>query len=153
MPRHDEVRAFASTTAALAKASVRMPSRWDAVALVTTFKAVFLEEIEVIVIVLSVGAAGHVLVPAGLGAVAACVAVALTAWILRRPLADIPENTLKFTVGVLLTSFGAFWIGEGAGFQWPGADLSIFGLAGGFLTLSLVCVAALRPPEIQGRAS
>jgi Ca2+/H+ antiporter, TMEM165/GDT1 family len=153
MTRHDEVRAFASTTAALAKTSAGMSGRWDAVALVTTFKAVVLEGIEVVFIVLSVGAAGHMLVPASLGAVAACVAVALTALILRRPLANIPENTLKFAVGVLLTSFGAFWIGEGAGLHWPGADLSILGLAGGFLTLSLVCVVALRPPQMQGRAS
>src|SRR2546426_10450719 len=54
----------------------------------------------------------------------------------RRPLARVPENTLKLSVGVLLGSFGAFWIGEGLGFHWPGGDLAIVGLAGGFLIVS-----------------
>ena len=144
MLRHDEARAFASTTAALATTKAGTSQRWDAVALVTTFKAVVLEGVEVVFIVLSVGAAGHMLVPASLGAVAAGVTVALAALVLRRPLASVPENTLKFSVGVLLASFGMFWIGEGSGLQWPGADLSILGLAAGFLTLSLLWVAALR---------
>ena len=152
MPRHDEARAFASTTAALATASAGTLRRWDAVALVTTFKAVVLEGIEVVFIVLSVGAAGHMLVPASLGAITAGLTVALAAVILRRPLANVPENTLKFAVGVLLASFGAFWIGEGAGLHWPGADLSILGLAGGFLALALTSVA-LRTGHSDGVAS
>src|SRR2546427_773370 len=63
---------------------------------------------------------------------------------LRRPLARGPENTLKLSVGVLLGSFGAFWIGEGLGFHWPGGDLAIVGLAGGFLIVSLLRIAVLR---------
>jgi Ca2+/H+ antiporter, TMEM165/GDT1 family len=111
-----------------------------------------LEGIEVVFIVLSVVAAPPMIVPASLGAAAAGVAVALAALVLRRPLASVPENTLKFSVGVLLASFGAFWIGEGVGFRWPGADLSILGLAGGFLILSLVTVVALRTEALRARA-
>lgn len=144
MPRRDEVRLFATTTAALATASAGQWRSLDIIALATSFKAVVLEGVEVVFIVLSVGAAGHMLVPASAGAVAAGITVTLAALVLQRPLASIPENTLKFAVGVLLASFGTFWIGEGAGLNWPGADLSILGLAGGVLTLSLLAVAAVR---------
>lgn len=144
MPRRDEVRLFATTTAALATAGAGQWRSLDIIALATSFKAVVLEGVEVVFIVLSVGAAGHMLVPASAGAVAAGITVTLAALVLQRPLASIPENTLKFAVGVLLASFGTFWIGEGAGLNWPGADLSILGLAGGVLTLSLLAVAAVR---------
>ena len=153
MPRHNEATAFMTTTAALAKTSAATSRRWDAVALVTTCKAVILEGIEVVFIVLSVRAAGQLLLPASIGAIIAGVTVAVAALILRRPLARIPENALKFSVGVLLASFGAFWIGEGAGLQWPGADLSILGLAAGVLVLSLASVAALRPQNALARAT
>ena len=69
-------------------------------------------------------------------------------WI--HPLARVPENTLKFSVGVLLGSFGAFWMGEGLGFHWPGGDLAILGLAGAFLIISLLMIVVLRP---RARAS
>ena len=144
VPRRDEVRTFATTTAALATAGDAQWRGFDIIALAASFKAVVVEGIEVVFIVLSVGAAGHMLVPASAGAVAAGLTVALAALVLRRPLASIPENTLKFSVGVLLASFGTFWIGEGAGLNWPGADLSILGLASGVLTLSLLSVAAVR---------
>ena len=147
MALHDEGRVFASTAAALVQDSAAAPRRWDTVAIVTTFKAVILEGLEVVFIVLSVGGARHRILPASLGAAAAGVLVALAALVLRRPLASVPENTLKFSVGVLLASFGVFWIGEGSGVHWPGADLSILGLAGGFLVLSLLTVAVLGPAK------
>jgi len=153
MALHDEGRAFASTTAALGKTAAAASRRWDTVAIITTFKAVVLEGIEVVFIVLSVGAARHMIIPASLGAAGAGVTVALAALVLRRPLASVPENALKFAVGVLLGSFGAFWIGEGLGVHWPGADLSILGLAGGFLILSLLTVVALRAENIQRGAA
>jgi len=151
MPLHDERRAFAATTTALGAIAPAASGGWDTVAVATTFKAMVLEGIEVVFIVLSVGAAHQMIVPASLGAAAAGVAVALAALVLRRPLASVPENTLKFSVGVLLASFGAFWIGEGLGFHWPGADLSILGLAGGFLILSLLTVMALRTEALRAR--
>jgi len=70
--------------------------------------------------------------------------VAVAALALRRPLAAVPENTLKFSVGVLIGSFGAFWFGEGLGVAWPGGDLAILGLAATILTVSLVATAGLR---------
>src|SRR5207247_11233205 len=126
--------------------------RGDATAVVTSFKAVVLEGIEVVFIVLAVGAASHMIVPASLGATGAGIGVALAALALRRPLARVPENTLKLSVGVLIGSFGAFWIGEGLGFRWPGADLAILGIAGAFLVVSLLTIAVLRRtrPETFG---
>ena len=63
---------------------------------------------------------------------------------LRRPLARVPENTLKFAVGVLLSAFGVFWIGEGLRYPWPGEDLALLALAGGFSVIALLAVAAVR---------
>jgi len=145
MPLRDEQRAFASTTATL-----RMPTattsrrRWDRVALIASFKAVLLEGVEVVFIVLAAGAASQTILPASLGAVGATLVVTLAALALRRPLARVPENTLKFTVAVLLASFGTFWVVEGLGIPWPGGDLAILGLAAAFFAGSLVMVEVLR---------
>jgi len=65
----------------------------------------------------------------------------------HRPLARVPENTLKFGVGLLLSAFGVFWIGEGLGFPWPGEDLSLFALLAGFLAVSVLGVAVARRGE------
>jgi Ca2+/H+ antiporter, TMEM165/GDT1 family len=101
---------------------------WDAIAIVTAFKAVTLEGLEVIVIVIALGAVHGLLVPASLGALAACLLVVAAGLALRRPLARVPENSLKFAVGILMTAFGLFWFGEGVGLQWPYADAAILGL-------------------------
>src|SRR5437899_2115972 len=70
--------------------------------------------------------------------------------LLGRPMARVTENTLKFAVGILISAFGVFWVGEGLGFHWPGSDLSIFGLTAGFLLVALIMVPAARRrvPEI-----
>jgi len=149
IPLHDEGRAFEGATAALAGTAGVMASRWDPVALVTTFKAVVLEGIEVVFIVVAVGAAAHTMVPASMGAVGAAVVVALAALALRGPLTRVPENMLKLSVGVLLGSFGAFWIGEGLGVRWPGADLAVLGLGAAFLTVSLLTIAFLRRTDVN----
>jgi len=117
---------------------------WDAVAMVTSFKAVLLEGLEVIFIVIAVGAAGGLLVAAALGAGAALVLVVAIGLAVHRPLARVPENTLKFAVGVLLSGFGVFWTGEGAGLAWPGGDLAIVALVAGFLAIALASVALAR---------
>jgi uncharacterized membrane protein len=101
---------------------------WDAIAIVTAFKAVTLEGLEVIVIVIALGAVHGLLVPASLGALAACLLVVAAGLALRRPLARVPENSLKFAVGILMTAFGLFWFGEGVGLHWPYADVAILGL-------------------------
>jgi uncharacterized membrane protein len=122
-------------------------SAWDWVAITAAFKIVMLEGIEVVFIVIAIGAAGGLLIPASLGAVAALFVVIALGTILHRPLARIPENALKFAVGVLLSAFGTFWAGEGIGFEWPGADWSILALVLGFLAAALLAVPFCRAPR------
>src|SRR5207249_3796975 len=133
-------------TAALARdggGTPRLRARLDGVALATSFKGVTLEGLEVIFIVIATGAGG-LLAPAALGATLAGSLVILAGLGLRRPLARVPENTLKFAVGVLLSAFGVFWIGEGLRYPWPGEDLALLALAGGFSVIALLAVAAVR---------
>ena len=87
---------------------------------------------------LAIGAAGGLLLPAGLGAGAALLLVVALGLVLHRPVARIPENQLKFAVGVLLAAFGTFWAGEGIGLAWPGGDWSILALIAGFLLIALL---------------
>ncbi len=141
---HDEAEAYARETGALRPDGLATVIGWDTIAIATTFKAVLLEGLEVVFIVLAIGAVGHVLIPASAGAVAAGVVVLLLGLALHRPLARVPENTLKFVVGVLISSFGVFWVGEGLGLRWPCEDLSIVGLASGFLVVSLLMIPATR---------
>jgi len=107
--------------------------------------------VEVIFIVLAIGAAGQEWNAAGWGAALALLAVILLGFALHRPLTRVPENTMKFTVGVLLTGFGLFWAGEGLGISWPGGDWTLPILVLLILTAALAAVRMLtltsRPPE------
>lgn len=138
IPLHDEDEAFASESARLGGGG------GDWVATITAFKAVVIEGIEVVFIVIAVGATGGMLLPASLGAAAAGVLVIALGLIVHRPLARVPENTLKFAVGVLLTAFGVFWLGEGARFDWPGGDWAIPGVAIILLAAALAAVPVAR---------
>lgn len=122
----------------------RTKGRWDWIALVTGFKAIVLEGIEVVFIVVAVGAAQASLAPAALGAAAAALLVVLLGLALHRPLMRVPENSLKFGVGVILSAFGIFWIGKGSGFEWPGDDLAIIGLIAGVLIAALFSVRLMQ---------
>ncbi len=107
----------------------------DPYAFTVAFKGVLLEGLEVVVIVITFGANQGSIGLAALGAGAAVLIVAGLGVLLRRPLARVPENTMKFAVGAMLTTFGIFWGAEGAGAQWPGGDaallvLLVFVLAG-----------------------
>jgi uncharacterized membrane protein len=133
---HDEEKAFAEETAALGRD--RTDRRADAVAGLAAFKAVVLEGIEVIFIVVAVGATRGLTLYAGLGALAALAAVLMVGAALHRPLSQVPENTLKFVVGLMLTSFGVFWTGEGLGAEWPGADLALLAI---FAVMALAAFA------------
>lgn len=120
--RHDEAAIFARQTAAAASAAAGGRGGvhdWYAFSL--AFKGVLLEGLEVVFIVISFGSQ-HSLRLAVAGAAAAIAAVAATGAAVRAPLARVPENTMKFAVGVMLTSFGVFWGAEGAGVSWPGSD-------------------------------
>lgn len=116
----------------------------DSYAFTLAFKGVLLEGLEVAFIVLTFGANQHNVPLAAVGAVAAAVLVTACGVALRAPLARVPENTLKFAVGVLLTAFGTFWGVEGAGAHWPGADLALLALIAGVLLLALAAVWHLR---------
>ena len=146
LPHHDETRIFATETAALREQALHHEKHLDRFAALACFKAVLLEGLEVVFIVIAVGAGRGLVGSASIGAFAACSLVIAVGFILRRPLARVPENALKFTVGVMLSAFGVFWTGEGLGVPWPGQDLAILGFAALFLTVAIVAVALLRRP-------
>jgi uncharacterized membrane protein len=143
---HDETSAFAKETAELREQARRQEAKLDWIAGLAAFKAVVLEGLEVVFIVIAVGAGRGLLLPASLGALAACLLVIVIGFAVHRPLARVPENTLKFAVGVMLSAFGVFWTGEGLGVHWPGEDLAIIGFAALFLIVALVAVPLARRP-------
>ena len=143
IPLHDEAAAYAKSTASL-RLAARQEGGWDRVAVTTSFQIVMLEGVEVVFIVIALGAAGGLLLPATVGALAALVVVVLLGAALHAPLARVPENALKFVVGCLLSGFGTFWVGEAIGVAWPGADWSILALVAGFLGLALALVRLKR---------
>ena len=138
LPLHDEDAIFAAEAAELGDQARRQQRNLDWVAGVTALKAVLLEGLEVVFIVIAVGAGRGLLVPAGLGAVAACALVLAIGAAVHRPLSRVPENTLKFGVGVMLSAFGVFWTGEGLGIAWPGQDLALLSFAALFLGAGLM---------------
>lgn len=136
---HDEEKAFAEETGALERQAA--DRRADFLAGLAAFKAVLLEGLEVVFIVIAVGAGRGMLGYASLGAAAACALVLVIGVVVHRPLSQVPENTLKFVVGVMLSAFGVFWTGEGLGVAWPGSDAALLALV---LVFALVAVAAVR---------
>lgn len=125
IPLHDEAMAFAKETDLLKRQAA--DKRADQLAMLASFKAVLLEGVEVVFIVISTGTAHGLTFYAGLGALAAVVLVLLIGILVHKPLTQVPENALKFAVGLMLTAFGIFWTGEGLGAEWPGADLALVG--------------------------
>jgi uncharacterized membrane protein len=117
---------------------------YDSVGFAVAFKGVFLEGTEVALIVISLGAAQHRLGLAALAAAAAAVLVAAVGLVVARQLSEVPENTIKTVVGVMLSSFGVFWVGEGAGVHWPGDDLAIPVLVGFWIVVYLAFTAYMR---------
>ena len=109
-----------------------------------SFKGVFLEGLEVAFIVLTFGSTNKNIPLAALGAAVALVLVVVVGFFARAPLARVPENTLKFAVGVLLTTFGTFWGAEGAGASWPGEDAAIFGILALVIVWSALLVTVLK---------
>ena len=149
IPLHDEKAAFAKESARLrALGDQGLPTggtRLDAMAFATSFQITMLEGMEVVFIVIAIGAGGTgLLIPASLGALAALVVVATLGIAIHRPLANIPENTLKFAVGVLLSGFGTFWMGEGLAISWPGGDWAVLALSLGFLITALATLQLCR---------
>ncbi|MDX6654416.1 MAG: hypothetical protein QOH18_1126 [Solirubrobacterales bacterium] len=142
--KHDEEAIFATERAEAA--AVPVPTGFDGYAFAISFKAVLLEGLEVAFIVLTFGANQHNVGLAAAAAAVAILAVLGAGLVLRAPLARVPENGMKFAVGVMLTSFGIFWGVEGAGANWPGGEAALAPLVAVVLVAALAMVA-----EVRGR--
>jgi uncharacterized membrane protein len=143
---HDELAAFEQERAAARGAGVLggRGHTLDPYSFTVSFKGVLLEGLEVVFIVLTFGANQHNVTLAAAAAAAAVLAVALAGVVAHAPLSRVPENTLKFGVGVMLTSFGIFWGTEGAGSHWPGGDAALLAIVPATLACALGMVGALR---------
>ncbi len=147
---HDEDAIYASTVAELSEGDAPPPTGpepegsrrrvlsgpRDAVGFTVAFKGVFLEGIEVVLVVLTLGASSNRLGLAAAAAAAAIVVVTAVGFVVARQLSEVPENTMKLAVGIMLTSFGVFWVGEGAGLHWPGSDVAILVLIAWFAAVT-----------------
>jgi uncharacterized membrane protein len=142
MPLHDEMAAFGAEVDNIARRTA--DRRADMMAAIVAFKAVLLEGVEVVFIVIATGAGNGMIRYAAAGAAAAFVIVGGIGLLVRKPLSAIPENSLKFVVGLLLSAFGIFWIGEGLGAAWPGADLSLIGILALLAVFAAIAVRTLR---------
>jgi uncharacterized membrane protein len=149
VPLHDEAVIYASETTELRNQVHDGKTDLGWLAGLASFKAVVLEGLEVVFIVIAVGAGRGLMIPASVGAIAACAFVIGVGVLVHRPLARVPENLLKFSVGVMLSAFGVFWTGEGFGIPWPGQDLAIFGFATLFLVVAIVAIAAKRSTRAE----
>ncbi|HMK98616.1 MAG TPA: hypothetical protein VK428_00355 [Acidimicrobiales bacterium] len=143
VPLHDEDAIYAQTVSALSASEGRKPAT-SAEGFGVAFKGVFLEGIEVALIVISLGASQNRLPAAAAAAGAAALLVGVVGLVVARQLSEVPENLLKLVVGVMLTSFGTFWIGEGAGAHWPASDGSLPVLVAVFAAASATLVAFMR---------
>jgi uncharacterized membrane protein len=151
---HDEEQIFRSQLEAAASADRKgrgLVDDWYAFTL--SFKGVLLEGLEVAFIVLSLGGSQHQLLLAAVAALIAIAVVVLAGIAVRAPLARVPENTLKFIVGILLSSFGTFWAAEGAGARWPGSDASLVWLVPAIGLFGWTLVVLLRRQHGPGRTS
>ncbi len=145
---HDEQSAYERERAA-ARAAGRSHRGWDAYSFAVAAKGVLLEGFEVVLIVVTFGTNQHHLVLAGAAAGLAVAVVTGAGIAVRAPLARVPENSMKFAVGVMLSSYGLFFAGEGLGLRWPGGDAILLALAAGVLGVSLLAVRSLRAAALS----
>ena len=155
---HDEAAIFDTELAAAAAAprpdlGGRRQLVGDWYAFTLSFKGVVLEGLEVAFIALTFGANAGNIPLAAIAALAAVVVVAGAGVAVRAPLAGVPENTMKFVVGILLTSFGMFWGAEGAGATWPGADAALLAVIPAVALFALGLVAAARPASVTSKST
>jgi uncharacterized membrane protein len=150
---HDEDESFREEVAAASRAGDERRLGLDWFAFVVSFKGVFLEGLEIVFIVISFGLNGNSIPLAVLGAGLGGVIVLGAGLALHRPLARVPENTIKFAVGLLLSTFGTFWAVEGLGWfssgdaslDWPGGDLALLVLLALWSVLAWAAVRLLAP--------
>jgi uncharacterized membrane protein len=143
-PLHDEAAIFAREAEEARSAASETRAGLDWYGFTLSFKGVLLEGLEVAFIVITFGSTQGNIGLAALGAGIALVLVAAVGVLVRAPLSRVPENTMKFAVGVMLTTFGIFWATEGVGAHWPGDDASLPGVLAFVLLLSFASVALLR---------
>jgi uncharacterized membrane protein len=141
---HDENKSYADTVSAMGVAAVRQ----DWIGFTIALKGVFLEGLEVVFIVVAVGGTSGGLPIAVAGGLLAMVVVAGVGVMVRKPLAQVPENTLKYAVGVILTSLGTFWAAEGMGATWPLDFVSVLGIAAVYYGASRIAVMLIRRPVL-----
>ena len=139
---HNEDEVFEKEVARLGSIPGSATSR-DATAFTVAFKGVFLEGLEVVIVVLTLGVANHRLALAAWAAASAILVIGLVGVIVSRQLSKVPENAMKMAVGLMLVSFGSFWSGEGMGIHWPLSDLSILGLIALYGLATLIMVKIL----------
>jgi uncharacterized membrane protein len=150
---HDEEETFREETEAARVAGAETKAGLDWFGFVVSFKGVFLEGLEVIFIVITFGLNAHSMPTAIAGASVGGAIVLVAGLLLHKPLARVPENTIKFAVGLLLSTFGTFWAVEGLGLfkhgsasvEWPGGDLAILGVLAAWAALAFVAVRLLSP--------
>jgi uncharacterized membrane protein len=155
LPLHDEELIFerevgiARGTSGHANGSGQI----DWYAFTLSFKGVFLEGLEVAFIIVTFGAAHHEFALTALSALAALIAVGAVGVVVHRPLSQVPENTMKFAVGLMLTTFGTFWGSEGAGAHWPGEDAAIIAVLAVYTAFAFASVAMLRARRVRASAA
>lgn len=142
---HDEEKIYQREVAELsAQPGTASKEAIDWTAFTVAFKGVLLEGLEVVFIVITFGVTYRDITPGLLGAIGAALLVTTVAVFVHQPLSKVPENTLKFVVGVMLTGFGTFWAGEGIGLQWPGEDWAILALIAFYAVTAVLIVAWVR---------
>ena len=141
---HDEDAIFANELAGARTAAHVERGGLDWYGFTLAFKGVLLEGLEVAFIVVTFGSTQGSIPLAAVGAGAAVILVATVGVAVRAPLARVPENSMKFAVGIMLTSFGIFWSAEGAGAHWPGSDAALIGVIAFVIASSALLVTLLR---------
>jgi uncharacterized membrane protein len=153
---HDEAKIYEKEVGALTSRTPRAVAGFDISSAGTAFNGVLVEGLEVVFIIVAAGATAKGLVAASLGAAIALAVVAILGLVLRRPITQVPENTLKLVVAIMLCGLGIYWLGEGLGLNWPGGMWMSLILAAAFLTFALITIQVLKgrpdaPPPVASR--
>jgi uncharacterized membrane protein len=127
----------------------KIGAKWDFVALFAMAKSAGLETLEAVVLVIPLGAAHHAWAEVGLGAALAVAGTVLLLVAVHGHLRRLPEVTVKMAAGILLSSFGVFWIGEAAGLEWPLGEFAVIGLAAAWTSVAFGLVALIRARALK----
>jgi Ca2+/H+ antiporter, TMEM165/GDT1 family len=142
--KHDEERIYAEEVSRLREEAPVPATGIDGVSFAVSFKGVLLEGLEVAFIVITFGTSAGRLGEATVGAVLAILLVVIVGIFVHRPLSRVPENGLKFAVGLMLITFGTFWAGEGIGIEWPASDATIVILLGAYAISGVLAIWVAR---------